>query len=103
MIDTTMICSECQQPKDSSAFNAECFTPTVCFKCRVSSIKIGFGGHRETFHSTTIKESQDEIVRMGRANGLDPELKTNHGAGLTAGQMAKVSSAVKAKPTKAAL
>lgn len=97
------VCSECHESKPLSAFNAECFTPTVCFRCRVSSIGIGFSGHREQFHGTTIKESQDEIIRLGRANGLDPELKTNHGAGLTAGQMAKVTEAVKAKPTKAAL
>jgi len=99
----TMICSECQQSKSHSAFNAECFSPTVCFRCRVSSIGIGFGGHREQFHGQTIKEFQDETIKLGRANGLDPELKTNHGSGLTANQMAKVTEAVKAKPVKAAL
>jgi hypothetical protein len=67
-----MICTECGKDKDTKSFNPECGSPTVCFRCRVTSVGIGFNGNREFFHNDTVKAFQERTVREGRANGLDP-------------------------------
>ena len=85
-----MKCSECGKIKALDAFNSECVTPTVCFKCRVSTINLGFGGHRESFHNETIKEFRDKTVKEGRANGLDPVPVTNFGSGPNGSQLKKL-------------
>lgn len=98
-----MKCAECGKEKAPEAFNSECNTPTVCFKCRVSTINLGFGGYREFFHNDTIKGFQDRQVKEGRENGLDPVPITNHGAGPSATQIQKLQEHHLAKPTKEAI
>lgn len=88
----TKVCDQCGKEQDTSRFNPECGSPLTCFRCRVSSVSLGFGGHQESFHNDTIRAFQERTVREGRANGLDPQLKTNHGAGPTSSQLSKLKS-----------
>ena len=98
-----MNCTECGLDKAPDAFNSGCNAPTVCFKCRVSSVNLGFNGYQDFFHDDTIKAFQTKQIADGRANGLEPQLKTNHGAGLVGSQMTKLEEHHKNRPTKKAI
>lgn len=71
-----MICEDCGETKPASSFNAESFSPTTCFKCRVSSVSFGnpikSGQGADQWRHTTIRESVRKDVADARANGLDP-------------------------------
>lgn len=48
-----------------------------CFGCRVKTVRIGFGGYRESFHGDslvggTIRSDTKHMVESARANDLDP-------------------------------
>jgi hypothetical protein len=72
-----MVCTDCGKEAPLSKFNDESFSPSVCFKCRVSGISIGFGGYKEAFHGDnlhggTIASDVKHTVAEGRALGHDP-------------------------------
>jgi hypothetical protein len=86
-----MICNSCGKDKATSQFNLDGPSPDICFKCRLSSVSIGFGGHREFFHNDTVKAFQERQVAEGRANGLDPiPAWHNTNTGTTAGGMERL-------------
>jgi len=66
-------------------------------------VNIGFGGHRDAFHNTTIKEATESAISEGRANGYDPVPITNHGSGPNANQLKKLTAHHKARPVKDAI
>lgn len=89
-----MICDTCGKEKDLGQFNLGGPSPETCFKCRVSSVSVGFGGNREFFHNDTLKGFQERTVKEGRANGLDPVPAWHTtGTGTTAGGMARLKKA----------
>ena len=77
LVSEMMVCSDCGNEAPLSKFNAESFSPTVCFKCRVSGVSIGFGGYRSAFHGDglvggTIASDVKNTIAEGRALGHDP-------------------------------
>lgn len=78
-----MICEHCGENKPASAFNPESFSPTTCFRCRVSGVSfanpIKSGQGEDQWRHSTIRESVRQQVSEARANGLDPVPK--HTAG----------------------
>ena len=91
-----MICSECGKEKDTGSFNPECSSPTVCFRCRVSSVQIGFGGYQDQFHEGTNAERQRTAIKEAKDNGHDPvPAWTNTYTGSTAGSHKKLADTVK--------
>ncbi len=92
-------CTECGQPRPNSKFNPESFSPTVCFRCRVSGVSVGFGGYRDQFHGNemggTIAESNRRTIAEARSQGHDP-VPVSRGVshGLTAGQMSRLKTAI---------
>jgi hypothetical protein len=72
-----LTCTDCGNEAPISKFNDESFSPTVCFKCRVSGVSIGFGGYKESFHGDglvggTVASDIRHTVAEGRAQGHDP-------------------------------
>jgi hypothetical protein len=65
-------CETCNVVWPSDRFNPECASPGMCFKCRSSTISLGFGGQRTHFHNHTDKEVQRRIIAEARAGGHDP-------------------------------
>lgn len=45
----------------------------ICFKCHVSSVRLGFTHGKEDFHGPTIKERQDNQVAQAKAAGINAE------------------------------
>ena len=45
----------------------------ICFACHVKSINIGFAHGKENFHGDTIKQRQDEQVRVAKEAGITAE------------------------------
>ena len=46
---------------------------TVCFKCHVSTINLGFRHGKADFHGPTIKQRQDEQMAQAKAAGINAE------------------------------
>jgi hypothetical protein len=46
---------------------------SVCFRCHVKGVRLGFTHGKEDFHGPTIKERQDRQISEATANGLKPE------------------------------
>lgn len=44
---------------------------SVCFKCHVKTIRLGFAHGKENFHGDTIKQKQEKIVADAKAKGID--------------------------------
>lgn len=70
-------CDSCEQILPLDKFNLESRSPDSCFRCRIQSVRIGFGGRKESFHGDslqggTIASDNRYIVEEGRKNGLDP-------------------------------
>ena len=70
-----MICSNCLDHKPASSFNAESFTPDVCFRCRVSSV--GFtnplkaASGEDAWRHDTLKDFGRRQVAEAAENGLE--------------------------------
>lgn len=70
-------CHSCERTLPLDKFNLESSSPDDCFRCRIQTVRLGFGGHRESFHGDglhggTIASDNRFIVEEGRKNGLDP-------------------------------
>jgi hypothetical protein len=91
-----LTCVQCEKVWPPDRFNPDCASPNTCFKCRSSSVSLGFGGFRTQFHNHTIKEGQDRAMREARANGHDPvpAWHTSYTAGGIAGHDAKLKAAL---------
>jgi DNA-directed RNA polymerase subunit RPC12/RpoP len=50
---------------------------SVCFKCHVKTIRLGFTYGQEDFHGPTIAERQRKTVEDARINGVTAEPVTN--------------------------
>ena len=96
-------CTDCGNELPPTKFNAESYSPTVCFKCRVSGIRLGFRAGKETFHGDnlyggTIRSDVEHTLSEARSNGHDPvpvSSGVSHGPSTTA-QMNRLKSAVSA-------
>lgn len=91
-----MTCDTCGRTLGKDRFNPDCQTPLTCFGCRVRTVNIGFGGHREFFHNDTIKSFQERQVAEAKSNGLNPiPAWHNTNTGTTSGGMKKLQQAHK--------
>lgn len=50
---------------------------SICFKCHVKTIRLGFTHGQEDFHGPTIGERQRKTVADAAANGINAEPVTN--------------------------
>jgi hypothetical protein len=50
---------------------------SVCFKCHVKTIRLGFTHGKEDFHGPTIAERQRKTVSDAAAKGINAEPVTN--------------------------
>lgn len=50
---------------------------SICFKCHVKTISLGFTYGQENFHGDTIGEKQRKIVADAAINGVQAEPVTN--------------------------
>jgi hypothetical protein len=85
---TSATCTDCGKEAPLDRFNADSFSPTVCFKCRVSGVSIGFGGYRSSFHGDnlvggTIASDVKHTIAEGRAQGHDPVPVNAPGVGVS--------------------
>ena len=97
-----MICTNCRKELPDTKFNPESFSPDVCFKCRISNVRLGFSATRAGFHGDnlvggTIQSDNRHTVELARSNGHDP-VPVSRGVshGLTSGQMDRLKKAVSA-------
>jgi len=70
----TFRCLECLTEFDADELPKR---GSVCFKCHVKSIRLGFTHGQEDFHGPTIKERQHKIVEDAKINGYNAEPVTN--------------------------
>lgn len=45
---------------------------SVCFKCHVQGIRLGFTYGKEDFHGPTVRERAQKQINDAKANGLEP-------------------------------
>lgn len=50
---------------------------SICFRCHVKTVDIGFRYGKENFHGATIREKQNKIVADAAAKGVKAEPITN--------------------------
>lgn len=50
---------------------------SICFKCHVKTIRLGFTHGQEDFHGPTIGERQRKTVEDAKINGINAEPVTN--------------------------
>lgn len=76
-------CSNCARDWPEDRFNLSSLSPTICFRCRASSLNVGFAGGKQYFHDDTDKRRQDRAVSEAAANGYEavPVRTTGLGAG----------------------
>jgi hypothetical protein len=85
-------CVQCETDQPDSKFNAESFSPEMCFRCRVSGVSIGFGGYQKQFrgeelYGGTLASDNRHTVESARALGHDPvPVSKGVSHGLTANQ-----------------
>lgn len=46
---------------------------SICFKCHVKNIRIGFTHGKEDFHGPTVRERQQQQVKEAAAAGVNAE------------------------------
>jgi hypothetical protein len=46
---------------------------SICFKCHIKSVRLGFTYGQEDFHGPTVKERADEQVRVAKEAGINAE------------------------------
>lgn len=70
-------CDDCGNDFPLDKFNLESRSPSSCFKCRIGTVKIGFGGRKESFHGDalaggTVASDNRHTVAEARKNGYNP-------------------------------
>jgi len=96
-----MRCEDCGEDKPASSFNAESFSPTTCFRCRVQGVAftnpIKSGQGVDQWRHTTIAEHNRTQIAEAMANGLErPEPKHTSSTAWSPSQ-SQVSKLAKAK------
>jgi hypothetical protein len=82
-------CVDCGRELPITKFNVESGSPGSCFKCRVSTVRMGFVAGKAMFHGDdlvggTIASDNRHTVEMARSNGHDPvPIKTAGGVGVS--------------------
>lgn len=105
----TMICTDCGRELPETKFNVESGSPTSCFRCRVSTVNVGFGGYQSSFRGDTLfggtlASDNRHTVEAARAQGHDPvpaSRGVSHGG--SSAQTERLKKALLAKPTTPAL
>lgn len=91
-----MICSNCGENKPASKFNKDSFSPTMCFRCRVSGVAftnpVKSGQGADVWRHDTLKEFGRRTVEEGRKNGLDPVPRKAPGDAVGAGTLNKLKA-----------
>lgn len=93
-------CDTCGEHRPTDKYTADSFSPDTCFKCRVSTVKMGFAAGRESFHGDTlhggtIRSDNEHTVKLARENGHDPvPMKTAGGVGVSAKELNKLKTRV---------
>jgi hypothetical protein len=91
-------CAGCGKEQPYNKYNAESFSPEHCFKCRISSVRMGFTAGKSTFHGDTlvggtIASDNRNTVDMARSQGHDPvPQKTAGGVGVSAKELNRLKS-----------
>lgn len=87
---------ECGQRWPESKFNADCGAPEHCFKCRISSVRLGFSATRAGFHGDhlaggTVASDNRHTVELARKNGHDPvPVRTAGGVGVSSKELSRL-------------
>jgi hypothetical protein len=66
----TFMCDNCGDSFQAEQLNRR---GSVCFRCHVQTIRLGFAHGKEDFHGPTIKERQEKTVSDAKINGYNPE------------------------------
>jgi len=109
VIYKTMKCTDCDEDQPTDKFNPESGSPTVCFKCRVSTVRMGFVAGKSGFHGDdlvggTIASDNRATLAAAREQGHDPvPIKTAGGVGVSSKELSRLKKANLAKPVSAAL
>lgn len=93
-------CAGCDEQLPISKFNEDSASPDHCFRCRVSTIRLGFAQGKDHFHGTslvggTVASDNRHTISQARSNGYDP-VPVSRGPthGLTANQTNKLKAAL---------
>ncbi|QGH73547.1 MAG: DNA-directed RNA polymerase [Podoviridae sp. ctDWo9] len=65
-----LVCSECGRRFEEDELPKR---GSVCFKCHVKTIRLGFTYGQEAFHGPTVREQQAKIVSDAKINGYDAQ------------------------------
>lgn len=70
-------CDTCGNARPTDKFNPESFSPSTCFKCRISGVRMGYTAgkqafHGDTLHGGTIASDNRHTVAEAKSNGYDP-------------------------------
>lgn len=94
------VCVDCGQERPYSKFNGESGSPDSCFRCRISTVRLGFVAGKEMFHGDalvggTISSDNRNTVELARAQGHDPvPVKTAGGVGVSANELSRLKTKV---------
>jgi hypothetical protein len=94
-----MECSDCGRNLPITKFNVESGAPTSCFKCRVSTIRLGFTAGKSSFHGDdlvggTIASDNRHTVAEARANGHEPVPAGYKASGVSAKELSRLKTKV---------
>ena len=94
------VCIGCERQLPTSKFNEACSSPDHCFRCRVSTVKMGFAQGKSHFHGDslvggTVASDNRHTISEARSNGHDP-VPVSRGPthGPTANQTNKLKAAL---------
>lgn len=65
-----LTCVRCASPFEAEEMPRR---GTICFRCHVKTVNLGFTYGKEDFHGPTVKERQEKAVSDARINGYNPE------------------------------
>ena len=91
-------CVQCNRTLPIEKFNRESSSPEHCFKCRVSTVRMGFSSGKAHFHGDelyggTIASDNRHTVAEARSQGHDPvPVHTAGGVGVSAKELNRLKS-----------
>lgn len=65
-------CAKCERVWPEDRFNLNGLTPSWCFACRSKSVRVGFQGGKEYFHSDTEANRSRLAINEATAAGFEP-------------------------------